>query len=275
MISDAPASDPHAVTDFETDVLAASHQQPVLVDFWAPWCGPCRVLGPVLDRLASEAGGRWQLAKVNTDEYPSLMSTYGIRGIPAVKLFSGGAVVAEFTGALPEHQVRAWLDEHLPTEAGRHYQAAVTAWDAGDRETAQALLKAALNGDASGAWVADARLRLARLTVLSDPDAATALLDGMHFPPEVESVRHVATLLGLDPAALPEAPVRARYAEALDALRTGDADAALSAFIEVVQQNRAYDDDGARRAVVALFQTLGEDHPVVKTHRPVFNRSLY
>jgi putative thioredoxin len=270
-----PATDPHAVADFTTDVLAASHAQPVLVDFWAPWCGPCRVLGPTLDRLAAEAGGRWRLAKVNTDEQPDLMAAYGIRGIPAVKLFSGGAVVAEFTGALPEHAVRAWLDEHLPTEAGRRYQAAVAAWDAGDRDAARSHLEAALDDDASGAWAADARLRLARLVVLRDPARATALLDGMDLPPEVESVRHVAALLGADPDALPEAPVRERYAHALRALQSADADAALGAFIEVVQLDRAYDDDGARRAVVALFQTLGEDHPVTKAHRPVFNRSLY
>ena len=100
--------------DFQADVVAASRRRPVLVDFWAPWGGPCRVLGPVLDKLHAEAGGRWGLVKVNTDEEPGLMQRYGIRGIPAVKLFVDGAVAAEFTGALPEPQLRQWLAANLP-----------------------------------------------------------------------------------------------------------------------------------------------------------------
>ena len=109
---------------FETEVLDKSHEKPVVVDFWAPWCGPCRVLGPTVEKLARESGGAWRLVKINTDRYPELGQRYGVRGIPAVKMLAGaglrlrgGAVVAEFTGALPEPQVRAWLAEHLPAPA--------------------------------------------------------------------------------------------------------------------------------------------------------------
>ena len=102
---------------FETEVLDKSHEKPVVVDFWAPWCGPCRVLGPTVEKLARASGGAWRLVKINTDRYPELGQRYGVRGIPAVKMFQGGAVVAEFTGALPESQVRAWLAEHLPAPA--------------------------------------------------------------------------------------------------------------------------------------------------------------
>lgn len=102
---------------FQTHVLEKSHEKPVLVDFWAPWCGPCRALGPTLDKLARESGGAWRLVKINTDAHQALSQRFGVRGIPAVKLFVDGEVAAEFTGALPEVQVRQWLAQHLPASA--------------------------------------------------------------------------------------------------------------------------------------------------------------
>jgi len=260
--------------DFQADVLDASRTTPIVVDFWAPWCGPCRVLGPTLDRLADAANGRWHLVKVNTDEHPELMQAFGIRGIPAVKLFVDGAVTGEFTGALPEPQVRRWLDEHLPSPARGHYDAGLAALTTGDHATARIELAAALGADASASWAPDARLQLARLVVFDDPDHAHELATGL-LSMEADAIRQLADALAQDPDALPDAPARSRYADGLRALRAGDMDAALEAFIEVVQLDRAYEDDGARKLAVALFQTLGEDDPVVKAHRPVFNRSLY
>ncbi|HLT48360.1 MAG TPA: tetratricopeptide repeat protein [Rubricoccaceae bacterium] len=269
-----PATADHEITDFQQDVIEASRRRPVLVDFWAPWCGPCLVLGPVLERLAAAAGDRWALAKVNTDEHPELMQRYGIRGIPAVKLFVDGAVAAEFTGALPEYAVRQWLDEHLPSAAKEHLARARAALASGDRAAARAAFEAVLAEESEGSVAEEARLGLARLVVFDDPARADQLAAGL-FAPEAEPIRHLAALLQRDAADLPEGPVRDRYADALAALASGDFDAALGGFIAVLQRDRAYDDDGARKAAVALFQVLGEDDPVVKKHRPVFNMSLY
>ena len=270
---DAPSS---STLDFQHDVLEASRSQPVVVDFWAPWCGPCRVLGPVLDRLA-DADDRWALVKVNTDEHPELMARYGIRGIPAVKLFVDGAVAGEFTGALPEYAVHQWLDEFLPSAAKGALAEAEAALASGDRETARTAFETALaetSGDPSGPTAEAARLGLARLFAFDDPERAEALVHNL-AQPEAEGIRTLAALLRQDADALPEAPVRGAYAEALRALRSSEFDTALTHFIQVIQRDRSYEDDGARKATVALFQVLGEDDPVVKKHRPLFNMSLY
>lgn len=100
---------------FRADVIEASYSKPVVVDFWAPWCGPCRMLGPALERLARVADGAWRLVKINVDAHPDLARDYEVRGIPAVKLFYRGEVISEFTGAIPEAMVAQWLDAHLPS----------------------------------------------------------------------------------------------------------------------------------------------------------------
>ncbi|HET6344491.1 MAG TPA: thioredoxin, partial [Myxococcota bacterium] len=129
---------------FSADVLEASRQLPVLVDFWAPWCGPCRVLGPALEALEAEARGRWRLVKVNTEAEPMLAHQFQISSIPAVKLFRDGRVVDGFVGALPRAQISRWLDALIPSEAAEQVKQAQVAREAGDLDEARRLLEAAL-----------------------------------------------------------------------------------------------------------------------------------
>ncbi|MCX8017702.1 MAG: thioredoxin domain-containing protein, partial [Rhodocyclaceae bacterium] len=133
--------------DFDEKVLAASQRVPVIVDFWAPWCQPCRILKPILEKLASEFGGKFLLAKVNSDDNPELSMRYGVRGIPAVKAFVGGELVDEFTGALPEAQVREFLARLIPSPAEPLRQAALALAQRGDLAGARDKLAEALKLD--------------------------------------------------------------------------------------------------------------------------------
>jgi putative thioredoxin len=272
------------VQDFDRDVIEASHEQPVLVDFWAPWCAPCRQLGPVLERVAAETD-RWRLVKVNTETHPGPARRYGVRGIPNVKLFVDGTVTDEFTGALPERAVRQWLAAHLPSEAKKRVTAARRALDRGDTATAERLLTEALADEPDHD---EAKLLLAQTLVFRDPARAADLADAADVaapaPRQMrEAVQTVARLLRLrragaapaDALSLDDAPGAEAYRTALDALARGDFHAALDGFIEVVRVNRALDDDGARKACIALFTLLGPQHDATQAYRRTFDMTLY
>ena len=269
----------HEVQNFQEDVLEASRSIPVVVDFWAPWCGPCRVLGPALEELASTNGHRWKLVKVNTDEYPELSMQYGIRGIPAVKMFIDGKVADEFTGALPKHAVEQWLSRALPTKSQSLVDEARETLGAGRVEEARRRLDQALKEDPGNTLAA---LVMAQILLFEEPAEAQRLVEGVEIVDPVltqvaDGIVIIARLLSMDPPydALPEGDGKKSYVAAIDALRGRDREGALEAFIDVIGKDRYYDDDGARKACLALFNMLGAENPVTKLYRPRFNMVLY
>lgn len=261
---------------FQEQVIEVSHDTPVLVDFWAPWCGPCRVLGPILDRLAIEYADRWKLIKVNTDESQDVAGSYGIRGIPAVKLFVNGSVTAEFTGALAEPMVRRWLEEHLPSPERAALTEAETLLESGQTDDATDILRGLLDTDSTNERV---RVKLAQAVAFSDPEEAVRLLEHPPADPALSAVANAVQTVALyamqDPSTLAEGPGHEHFAGALQALQDRDHERAIQELILVLQHDRYYHDDAARNLGVALFALLGSNHAVTQEHRRTFDMWLY
>jgi putative thioredoxin len=250
--------------DFEKAVLERSLDVPVLLDCWAPWCGPCRSLGPVLEKLAQAYGGRFVLAKLNTDEAPQISAALQIRSIPLVVLFIGGRPVDQFVGALPESKIREFLDRHVQPQASPAEQLRADAAAAPDAETAETLLKNAL---ALEPGHAGATLDLAeRLLDRRALDEAQSLLSGV--PAAARDDRHAAIAARLQlalnrPAGDPKALAARIAANAKDfearfelgALLAHDGDfrAAFEQLLEVVLRDKGEQRERARKQLVEWF----------------------
>lgn len=257
--------------DFKKEVIDRSHEKPVVVDFWASWCGPCRVLGPTIEQLAEEQAERWSLVKVNTEEEQELASTYGIRSIPNVKLFYKGEVISEFAGALPRVQIERWLDNNLPD---------------GRKETLELILQR-LDGDGGltelEAFVAqypdmkDARIALARELALKNPERAIALVApiklGDPLSEQAEAVKAVAEFM--EDEADESTKVGELVTKAQDAMRQRDREQAIQHIINAAAIDKGYHKDLPRRVAIALFQLWGPHHPLTKTYRRKFDMVLY
>ncbi len=255
--------------DFQEKVLDASHHLPVLVDFWAEWCAPCRTLKPVLEKLALEYGGRFFLAKLNSDQHQELAARFGVRSIPSVKAFVDGELVDEFTGALPEAQIREFIGRLLPSPAEPLRIAAREARARGDLEVACSLL-----GDAAGLDPAHeaVQLDLAEILLdLKDAGPARGILDAWQHKSRDTArldalqarLKLVVAGAGADPSAL-QARVTAN-ADDLDArLQLANALAlghdyrpALEQLLAIVRRDRKWRDEAARKSMLDLFTLLG------------------
>ena len=263
--------------DFAQDVIERSHSIPVLVDFWASWCGPCKVLGPILERLAHGHEEEWVLAKLDTERHSDVAARYGIRSIPNVKLFVDGEVSTEFVGALPEAKIVEWLRKAVPSKYGTQIEQArgliLKSQAAKAREMLEPIVAVEPDNDQALAALAFALLESDSKRALST--AGTIKPGSAHFE-AAEAVRALVDLYARDDGqVLPQDAVRDLYQIAIRDARANDFEAALGSFVAVIRKNRYYDDDGARKACIAIFKLAGEDHRLTKTYRPTLSTALY
>jgi putative thioredoxin len=272
-------------SSFERDVLEASKKVPVVVDFWAPWCGPCRVLGPVLEKLANEYAGKFRLAKINSDENLELSARYGVRSIPNVKAFVGGELVNEFIGVLPESAVRKFIDTLIPSPAE---ELRLKARRVTDGNAAGRLLREALKLDPANDEV---RLDLAEVLLEQGAvDEAADLLNAVkpHIDREerLERLRARLGFLQAGAAGPGESQLKrqidanpanlaARMALANLYAARADYEPALAQLLEIVRRDKNYEDGAARKQMVSIFG-LAQDQPeLVSRYRRELSSTLY
>jgi putative thioredoxin len=244
---------------FPDEVVGASSSQPVLVDFWAPWCGPCRALGPVLEQLADENAGKIKVVKVNTDENQDLAQQFQIRGIPAVKLFRNGRVVDEFVGAQPLSQVRAFLEPHLPRASADEHVAARQLADQGDYAAAETQLRKVAEADPGNL---DARRDLARVLALTGKVLEASKVLGQ-LPPQAQNEpasNSVRALIHFAALATEEAArTDGLRAGAARSLLGGSPDAAIESLLTRMQTDRMFAVRAGREDLLQAFALLPAD----------------
>jgi len=272
---------------FEREVIEASKSTPVVVDFWAPWCGPCRVLKPILETLASEYGGRFKLAKVNSDENQEIAAAYGIRSIPDVMAFKNGKAVSHFLGAVPESQVRAFIDDLFPAPAEIERTRAAELRASGNLAGAVEALRKAIDLDPAND---PARLDLAELLIeLKRVDEVEAALAAVE--PNIDLDDRLATLraalaFARSAGSGTEAELRAKLATnttdlesrfALAGLYAGSKQyrEALDELLEIVRRDRNWKDGEVRKQILAIFNLAEKQPELVSEYRKKLASALH
>lgn len=286
------ADSPHLVAvtaqNFRQVVIEGSYERPVLVDFWADWCAPCRALMPVLAKLAEEYRGRLLVAKLNTEEEQALAAQMGIRSLPTVQLYRDGRPVDQFMGALPEAQVRAFLEPYLPRESDGLLEQIGDRLMVGDLAGAQAALDLArakepdnprlflvqvqiqaASGDTQGA---ETLLERVPLELAKDPEvlALRGQLRFANLAAGAPSVDELATRLAANPK-----DSEASFLLAARQAATGDFATALASLLALLKRDRAYGDDAARKTMLLIFDLLGGEDPLVTAYRGKMLSALY
>ena len=279
-MADSPFIFDATAENFQQLVLEASMERPVLVDFWAEWCNPCKALMPVLAKLADDYQGKFLLAKVNTEQQQQLAGHFQIRSIPSVKLFFQGQIVDEFMGVLPEPEIRNFLDKHIPRESDGLLEQAEALLRQGDAEGAGALLKQAADSDPENPRIRFAYARY--LATLGKLEEAENILEAL--PTEEKEKPEVVSLLAriqFDRSAADSPPVeelekRLREnpadSEALHRLAShkimeNDHESALELLLTLLQKDRNYGDNAAQKEMLRIFEMLGGQGELVKRYR--------
>lgn len=267
-------------TDFQSEVLLHSNQRPVLVDFWAEWCAPCRALDPILEKLTDEANGAFRLAKLNVDANPKVANDYGVRGIPTVKVFRNGQVVAEFSGLRPEPQVREFLKALAPAATdlavGRADSLLIRQeWAEGEEIYRQVLDE---NPDQPGALLGLAR----SLVVQGGASQALPILRAFPVSKEYAKAEQLIPLAKaiaeLETGGITDAdedPLAAQYNSALRLANRGQIFAAMDGLLDILRQNKKYRVGEIRQQMLGLLVLLGDEHPQARPYRSELTGLLF
>lgn len=273
--------------NYQQLVIEGSFQVPVLVDFWAEWCQPCKTLMPMLAKLADEYQGKFILAKINTEQQQELAGQFGIRSIPTVKLFKNGQPVDEFAGALPEEQIRQFLDQHIPRESDHAVAQAQQLLSQGDADSALAMLTQALADDpvnhnisitlaqafAAMEDTASALTVLEKLPQdIQEQEAVVQLLRQLHFDSMSKDLPDRKTLE--QRLAKDENDSEARFQLATHEINNQDYEAALELLLTLMRKDRQYKDDAARKTLLQVFELMGDD-PLVPRCRSKMMSLIY